>query len=267
LTALMVRAAPGFDVDERQLDTRLTHQSVEALRAEHARNQNVLHFCLAYFSAALHGDFGYSLSLNRPIRQLLAERIPLTARLVGYGVAAGWALALALAFAEALLRSAGLRIAVVFTMAGLLCIPTAVLALGFVMLRAPAFLAIALVVLPKVLSVVRHLLARSYGLPHIVTARAKGIGELSVLLRHVLPVVGGPIIALAGVSVSLALGACIPIEALCGLPGVGQLAWLAALGRDLPALMIVTVLVTLLTLAANLLSDLVNESLQLRMLA
>jgi peptide/nickel transport system permease protein len=220
-----------------------------------------------YFTAALHGDFGYSLILDRPIRQLLAERIPLTARLVGYGVASGWALALALAFAEVVIRSAGFKFTVVLGMTGLLCIPTAVLALGFVMLRAPAFLAIACAVLPKILSVIRNLLAHGYGLPHIITARAKGIGEFPLLLRHVLPVMGAQIIALAGVSVSVALGACIPIEALCGLPGVGQLAWLAALGRDLPTLMIVTVLVTVLTLGANLASDLVNESLQLRMLA
>jgi len=32
-------------------------------------------------------------------------------------------------------------------------------------------------------------------------------------------------IALAGITVSIALGASIPVEALCGLPGIGQLAW------------------------------------------
>jgi peptide/nickel transport system permease protein len=58
-------------------------------------------------------------------------------------------------------------------------------------------------------------------------------------------------LALAGVSVSLALGAAVPIEALCGIPGIGQLAWQAALGRDLPMLVTLTVLVTLVTLVAN----------------
>jgi len=38
---------------------------------------------------------------------------------------------------------------------------------------------------------------------------------------------------------------------LCGLAGIGQLAWQAALGRDLPLLMNITVLVTLVTLLAN----------------
>jgi peptide/nickel transport system permease protein len=58
-------------------------------------------------------------------------------------------------------------------------------------------------------------------------------------------------IALAGITVSIALGAAIPVEALCGLPGIGQLAWQAALSRDLPLLVNLTVLVTLVTLLAN----------------
>jgi peptide/nickel transport system permease protein len=58
-------------------------------------------------------------------------------------------------------------------------------------------------------------------------------------------------IALAGITVSIALGASIPVESLCGLPGVGQLAWQAALSRDLPLLVNLTVLVTLVTLLAN----------------
>jgi len=58
-------------------------------------------------------------------------------------------------------------------------------------------------------------------------------------------------IALAGITISLALGASIPVESLCGLPGIGQLAWQAALSRDLPLLVNLTILVTLVTLLAN----------------
>jgi peptide/nickel transport system permease protein len=95
------------------------------------------------------------------------------------------------------------------------------------------------------------LLDKAYSLPHIITARAKGLSELRILFWHVVPVVGPQLLALAGVSVSLAVGAAIPVEALCGLAGIGQLAWQAALARDLPLLMNITVLVTLVTLLAN----------------
>jgi ABC-type dipeptide/oligopeptide/nickel transport system permease component len=46
-----------------------------------------------------------------------------------------------------------------------------------------------------------------------------------------------------------------------GIPGIGQLAWQAALGRDLPTLVILTILVATATVAANAASDLVNAAL------
>jgi ABC-type dipeptide/oligopeptide/nickel transport system permease component len=60
---------------------------------------------------------------------------------------------------------------------------------------------------------------------------------------------------LAGISVSLAFGASIPIEVICDTPGVGQLAWRAALDRDLPLLVTITVLVALMTLVVNSVAD------------
>jgi ABC-type dipeptide/oligopeptide/nickel transport system permease component len=56
----------------------------------------------------------------------------------------------------------------------------------------------------------------------------------------------------------MAVGAAIPIEALCGLAGVGQLAWQAALARDLPLLVNITILVTLVTLLANSGADVIS---------
>ena len=76
---------------------------------------------------------------------------------------------------------------------------------------------------------------------------------------HVVPVVAPQILSVAGVSVSIALGAAIPVEALCGFAGVGQLAWQAALARDLPLLVNITVLVTLVTLLANSGADVIGS--------
>jgi peptide/nickel transport system permease protein len=97
----------------------------------------------------------------------------------------------------------------------------------------------------------RNLLEKAYALLHITAARSRGLGEIRILAWHVLPVAGPQMIALAGITVSIALGASIPVESLCGLPGIGQLAWQAALSRDLPLLVNLTVLVTLVTLLAN----------------
>jgi peptide/nickel transport system permease protein len=262
LAASMVRLAPGFDVDEQQLDARLSHDSVERLRVARAENGNIFVFYVRYLRRAMCGDFGRSQTLNRSVRELIVERFPISLNLIGFGLLAGWILALAFAFSAALLRTAAYSVFTVGIAGSLLCIPSAVLALAFVIWRAPAFLAVALVVFPKVFSIARNLLARAYTMQHVVTARAKGISEVRVLLWHILPVTGGQLIALAGVSVSIALGAAIPVEALCGIPGIGQLAWQAALGRDLPLLVTLTALVCVLTLAANAAADCVNEALR-----
>ena len=62
-------------------------------------------------------------------------------------------------------------------------------------------------------------------------------------------------LALAGVSGIMAFGAAIPVETLCDLPGLGQLAWKAATARDLPLLVVLTLLITLLTQACNTAAD------------
>jgi peptide/nickel transport system permease protein len=57
----------------------------------------------------------------------------------------------------------------------------------------------------------------------------------------------------------MAFGAAIPMEALADSPGVGQLAWQAALNRDLPLIMNLALLVTLITVAANSLASFANK--------
>jgi peptide/nickel transport system permease protein len=94
-------------------------------------------------------------------------------------------------------------------------------------------------------------------MPHIIAAHARGVTPARIFLWHVLPVTGPQMVALAGITVSIALGASIPVESLCGLPGIGDLAWQAALGRDLPLLVNLTMLVTLVTLLANSAADVI----------
>jgi peptide/nickel transport system permease protein len=224
---------------------------VRALRAARAGEHNILHFYAAYLRGALHGDLGTSHTLGQPVQTLLRERWPVTLRVAGIGLLVGWLLATTLAFSACLWKRTAYDLFGTTLSGAFLCIPAAVLALLSVVLNAPGYLAVALIVFPKIHRYARNLLAKAYGLPHVNAARAKGLTEVRVLLWHVLPVVGPQTIALAGVTVSIALGASIPIESLCGLPGIGQLAWQAALARDLPLLVNITVLVTLVTLLAN----------------
>lgn len=251
LAATMVRLAPGADVDEQQLDPHLSAESLQALRASRQHERNVLPFYWHYLANAAHGELGTSHSLDRPVAQLLRDRFPVTMRLIALGLGIAWLLAIALAFSAVMLPFRAWDLFSTSLSGLFLCIPAAVLALFAVILNVPVSLAIAVIVFPKIFRYVHNLLAKTYRMEHITTARAKGLSETRVLLFHAIPVAAPQILALAGISVSLALGASIPVEALCGIPGIGQLAWQAALGRDLPLLVNLTVVVTLVTLLAN----------------
>ncbi len=251
LSATLVRLAPGFDADEQQLDPHLSAESVQALRAARQQDHNVWRFYFSYMNRAAHGDLGTSLALAQPVRTLLRDRAPLTLRLLAFGLGLAWVAAMSLALAAAWLRISTYDALTTMVSGTFLCIPAAVLALFSVLWNVPGSLAIALIVFPHIYRYARNLLAKSYSSPHIITARAKGLGEGRILFWHVVPAVAPQLLAVAGVSVSMAVGAAIPVEALCGLPGVGQLAWQAAMARDLPLLVNITILVTLVTLLAN----------------
>jgi peptide/nickel transport system permease protein len=60
--------------------------------------------------------------------------------------------------------------------------------------------------------------------------------------------------------VSVAFGAAIPIEVLCDSPGLGQLAWQAALKRDLPLLVDITLLVALVAGISGLAAEVVQSA-------
>ncbi len=264
LSATLVRMAPGFDTDERQLDARLSDQTIAALRQEHSQDRNVALFYVHYLARALHGDLGQSRTLNRPVRQLLRERLPVTLRTAGAGLLIGWLFAVVLAVIATMLRNPACDFVATILAGMFLSVPAAVVALLFVFANAPVYLAIALAVFPKVFSYTRNLLAKGYAMPHLLTAYAKGVGPIRMLVCHVLPVTGVQLLAVAGISVSIALGAAIPVEALCGVPGIGQLAWQAALGRDLPLLVNLTIVVTVITLAANWGSEIAGQNFRTR---
>ena len=262
LSATLVRLAPGFAADEAELDPHLSSESIQALRQQRLEQQNLFHFYWRSFEGAMRGDLGRSLSLGQPVSELLRQRFPLTIRLVSVSLLLSWAAVLALALSAARLRVTaydGLATAISGT---LLCLPAAVLALLSVLWNIPGALAIALIIFPRDYRYTRNILSKAYSQPFILAARGKGLGELRILFGHVIPVVAPQLLAVAGVSVSLAIGAAIPVESLCGLAGVGQLAWQAALARDLPLLMNITIVMTLVTLLANSGADVIGSALR-----
>ncbi len=255
LGATLVRLAPGFGFDERQLDPRLSRASVERLREAGQRDRNVLLFYWRFLGGLVRGDMGTSATLGRPVSELLAERLPVTLGLAGTGLLLGWVLGLGLAWLGEFPATRWVDLPAGLAAGLLLSLPAAVLALVFLHGDWPLGLAMALVVFPRIHRYVRNLLADVRARPHVVAAVARGLRPAAVLWRHVAGPAAGELIALAGVSFSIGLGAAVPLEVIGDRPGIGQLVWLAALGRDLPLLVNLTLVVTAVTVAGNTLAE------------
>lgn len=256
LGAALIEWAPGADPDE--FDARRTRESMEASRRRHESDFS------NYLSGLLRGDPGVSRVYGQPIGRLLAERLPRTAVTVAGGLGAAWLAALALAAAAAGSRRPWASAAAIAFSGTLLSCPAAVLAVFAVLAGLPPAIAVAAVIFPRVFSHAYSQFRRELEQPHITMARAAGLGEGTIFSKHVAPGALPALIALAGVSVAQASGAAIPVEALADSPGLGQLAWRAALGRDVPLLVSATLLLAAVTIAANLVCDLLVDRLRER---
>ena len=90
---------------------------------------------------------------------------------------------------------------------------------------------------------------------YIRTARAKGLKESDVILRHALRNALMPIVTILGLSVPGLIGGAVIFEAIFAIPGMGQLFYASTMSRDYPTIMGVLVIGATLTLIGNLLAD------------
>jgi peptide/nickel transport system permease protein len=244
-SALLVRWSPGALIDEREMDQRLSAESLASLRAENAANRSVGVVLTRYFRGLAHGDLGYSESNQAPIAALIADRE------ISAGLFGAWLLGLGFAIPAGRFRDAWAYDAAVSTGAGLLLtFPAALLAYLCLAAGAKSNIVLVLVLAPRIFRFSRNLLVQAYGATHVQMARVRGIPEFRILAAHVLPSTTPQMLALAAASISIAIGAAIPIEAICDVPGLGRLAWQAAMARDLPLLVNLTMLIALATTAA-----------------
>jgi len=244
IAMLLVRFGPGFETDERDLDPTVNATTRTAI---HSRLLSTKDF----IAGALRGDLGESRALGVPVRQLIAERGPATLRILVAGSAIAWFAALLWALLLAVLRVPAIVGLSTLASACLLCLPTAAIAALMMNADWPAELVLAVALVPRVFQVVRGLMMEAVQRGEVLAARARGLRPLRILGWYVLPRIAGPMLAWLVATAGLAIAAAVPIEVICDVPGLGQLAWKAALARDLPLLVVLTVLVAIVIQLSN----------------
>ncbi|MFZ9098291.1 MAG: ABC transporter permease, partial [Burkholderiaceae bacterium] len=88
------------------------------------------------------------------------------------------------------------------------------------------------------------------------TARAKGLGESAVLLRHALANAAVPIVTVIGIGVALLIGGVVVTETVFAIPGLGSFTVDAVLNRDFPVIQGLVLLFAVCYVVVNLLIDL-----------
>ena len=104
--------------------------------------------------------------------------------------------------------------------------------------------------------VTRASVLETLGEDYIRTARAKGLPELAVLMRHALANAAVPIITVIGIGIALLIGGVVVTESVYAIPGLGRLTVDAVLARDFPTIQGVILLFSFVYVAINLLVDL-----------
>lgn len=258
-SAALVRYAPGYLSDAREMDSRYAGTARAELSEEASRSGSWGRIVSGELRAWMRGGLGMSRQYAVPVMELIRPRLAVTGGLMLRSIVSAWSLALT----ASILASVGRNPSRLWQLPStvLLAVPTA--ALATVCLLADAggpVLTMTLLLAARDYKFLDALLRAAWRAPHLLMARAQGIGTRRLLLAYVLPGVLAQLSALATLSILTALGAVVPVEVLFNLPGVGQLAWNAALNRDIPVLLAVTALMAMAVTCAGMMPSLSAEA-------
>lgn len=272
LVFFLIHLIPGDPVDV-MLGESASQADREALRDSLGLNQPVMVQLGDYLAGLAQGDLGRSLHSQRPVTDLLAERLPATAELAGVALVFTLVLAVPLGvMAAARHRSAWDRGAMIFSLFGV-SIPNFWLGPLLILLfsvylgwfpvsgrEAPGSVVLPALTLGMSLAAILSRMVRSSLLEilhedFIRTARAKGLNERGVLWRHALPNALLPVITVIGLQLGTLLAGAVITETVFSWPGVGLLTIEAIQSRDYPLVQACVLLIAGSYVLVNMLTD------------
>jgi peptide/nickel transport system permease protein len=243
-TISLVRFAPGYFTDSRELDGQYADGARVALKVQQEKQGSVLTQTRQLLGGWLHGDLGRSRHYDVPVIELMGSRAKLTGKLLLGGMTYGWLFALCLALPLSARRTGAGEALIAGPSAILLAIPIGAMATTCLIANTggPVFV-LSVLIGVRDFKMVYGLLRQAWKAPHLLYAKAQGVSIGRLITVHLLPSLRTELLALAVSSFVIALSAIVPVEVIFDEPGLGQLAWSAAMNRDLPVLLAVTLVV------------------------
>jgi peptide/nickel transport system permease protein len=252
-TTLLVRFAPGYLSDAREMDARYSGAAKDELSLVAAQSRSPLRMVLNEFSTWIRGNGGISREYGVPVLELLRPRMSVTGRLLFKALGLSWLLTVV----AAVLSNCGRRPLFLWQVPStlLLVIPTAALATVCLIAGSGGpVLVMVLCLAARDFKFLHSAFGDAWLKPHVLHARCQGIPSARIFAAHILPAIAPQLGALASLSIVTALSALVPVEVIFNVPGVGQLAWNAAINRDLPVLLAATMIMAVAVTLAGMTS-------------
>lgn len=280
ITFGLMRFIPG-DPSAAIAGMSATSQQIEAIRRDLGLDQPILTQLVRWYAGLLRGDLGKSILLGKDVVGATMERLPITLALSAYALVLTLVFGLVFGIVAALRQNSWVdQAAMMFSMLGI-SVPNFFLGLLMIILfsvhlgwlptggyvaftqnpwqwfRTSTMPAISLALLQMGLlaRITRSTMLEVLRQDYVRTARAKGLPERTVVLKHALSNALIPITTVVGIIISLLVSGAVVTETLFSIPGMGQLLTSAVLNRDYPmvqgGLLMVTGLLVLINIAVD----------------
>lgn len=252
LTFFLMQTLPGSPFN----DEKLTEDQIELMNKRYGLDKPVAVQYVIYIANLLQGDLGVSFQYDgRPVAKIIAERIPVSAFLGGqalvFGTLVGGFLGMIAALRHNTMIDYGAMILAVlglsipsFVFAGLLqywmsvkwrLLPAAFWE-GYIYTILPT-LSLSVFVIAQVARFMRTEMLEVLGQDYIVSAKGKGLGQLTIVFKHAIRNALIPVITIIGpLAVNIMTGSLV-IEKIFGVPGLGEQFVLSIMTNDYPVIM------------------------------
>jgi len=259
-----------------------TAKDVADIRENLGLDQPIARQFVIWIGRILRGDFGESFFFKRPVAELITARLEPTLALATCTLILAVLIAVPLGVTAAYRRGSWIdRFVMGLSVLGF-SVPAFVIGYalmytfaihfawlpvqgyqrladgfgGFIQrLVLPSF-TLAIIYVALIARITRASVLEVLGADHVRTARAKGLAELPVLLRHALRNASVPIVTVIGFGVAVLIGGVVVTESVFAIPGLGRLTVDAVLARDYPTVQAVVLLFSAVYVLINLLVDL-----------
>jgi ABC-type dipeptide/oligopeptide/nickel transport system permease component len=259
-----------------------TARQIEEFREKMGFNDPIPIQYLHFLSGALRGDFGISLRYQQPAMGLVLDRLPATLELAVTGMGVALLVAVPFGILSAIRRGSALDylvmggallglsmpnfwvgiVGILIFSVKLHLLPTAGRGTWF-QLVLPG-LALGSYLMALIARLTRSGMLEVISQDYVRTARAKGLAEPLVIVRHALMNALIPLITVVGLQMGELLGGTVVIETVFAWPGAGRLILQAVFQRDYPLVQGAVFILAMTFVGANLLVDLANRFLDPR---